>query len=277
MTAVTDIADKRMTAAGTHNLGRVVRMEWRKLWSVGSTWWILLIFAAGLLSYAAVAGSGGPTQPDGLYEPTDNVMQGLAFGQLTLGVLGVLVLSGEFSSGSIRSTFAAVPRRGRVLAAKAVVVAAVALVSGEALAFAAALTFGLAAPAGVPHPPGYPVWTIYTWLWTVLWGAAFILSEAEEIRFDIIYSNISEGLKRLFTVITGIALIFLYGISLPASFSYVKFMKVERSAYLHVPIDLLYSIYVIFVAACICRYCWLVVHAIRGGAAPVTDPARLSD
>jgi len=153
MTAVTDIADKRMTAAGTHNLGRVVRMEWRKLWSVGSTWWILLIFAAGLLSYAAVAGSGGPTQPDGLYEPTDNVMQGLAFGQLTLGVLGVLVLSGEFSSGSIRSTFAAVPRRGRVLAAKAVVVAAVALVSGEALAFAAALTFGLAAPAGVPHPP----------------------------------------------------------------------------------------------------------------------------
>jgi TRAP-type C4-dicarboxylate transport system permease small subunit len=118
---------------------------------------------------------------------------------------------------------------------------------------------------------------VTTWLWTVLWGAAFILSEAEEIRFDIIYSNISEGLKRLFTVITGIALIFLYGISLPASFSYVKFMKVERSAYLHVPIDLLYSIYVIFVAACICRYCWLVVHAIRGGAAPVTDPARLSD
>jgi TRAP-type C4-dicarboxylate transport system permease small subunit len=118
---------------------------------------------------------------------------------------------------------------------------------------------------------------VTTWLWTVLWGAAFILSEAEEIRFDIIYSNISEGLKRLFTVITGIALIFLYGISLPASFSYVKFMKVERSAYLHVPIDLLYSIYVIFVVACICRYCWLVVHAIRGGAAPVTDPARLSD
>src|SRR6266513_5261992 len=46
---------------------------------------------------------------------------------------------------------------------------------------------------------------ITTWLWTVLWGAAFILSEKEEIRFDIIYSNISEHVKRIFTVITGIA------------------------------------------------------------------------
>ena len=46
---------------------------------------------------------------------------------------------------------------------------------------------------------------VTTWLWTVLWGAAFILGEAEEIRFDIIYSNISEGVKRIFTVITGVA------------------------------------------------------------------------
>src|SRR4249920_2354680 len=54
---------------------------------------------------------------------------------------------------------------------------------------------------------------ITTWLWTVLWGAAFILGEAEEIRFDIIYSNASEGTRRVFTVITGVALVFIYGIS----------------------------------------------------------------
>lgn len=158
MTAVTDNvltdgADKRVAVAEAYKPGGVVRMEWRKLWSVGSTWCILLAFAGTLLAYAVLAGSGGPTQPDGLYDPTDNVMQGLALGQLTLGVLGVLVLSSEFGSGSIRSTFAAVPRRGRVLAAKAAVVAVVTLVAGEVLAFAAALTFGLAAPAGVPHPP----------------------------------------------------------------------------------------------------------------------------
>ena len=78
---------------------------------------------------------------------------------------------------------------------------------------------------------------ITTWLWTVLWGAAFILGEAEEIRFDIIYSNISEGTRRIFTVITGVALVFIYGISLPAAYRYVSFMKVEQSAYLHVPIN----------------------------------------
>lgn len=128
----------------------------------------------------------------------------------------------------------------------------------------------------------YPVgWTeevtVVTWLWTVLWGAAFVLSEAEEVRFDIIYSNISENLRRVFTVMTGVALIFLYGVSLPAAYSYVAFMKVERSAYLHIPINYLYSIYVIFAVACICRYCWLVWRAIRGGESPVTDRAQLSD
>ena len=118
---------------------------------------------------------------------------------------------------------------------------------------------------------------ITTWLWTVLWGAAFVVSEAEEIRFDIIYSTLSESVRRVLTVITGIVLVALYGISLPASYAYVSFMKVERSAYLHVPINWLYSIYVIFLVACIGRYCWLIVDAVRGGRPPDTDPARLSD
>lgn len=118
---------------------------------------------------------------------------------------------------------------------------------------------------------------ITTWLWTVLWGAAFILSEAEEIRFDIIYSNITEKLRRVCTVVTGIIAVFFYGISLPASYSYVSFMKVERSAYLHVPINLMYSVYIIFAMACIVRYAWLVYFAIRGGKSPATDPAKIGD
>ena len=118
---------------------------------------------------------------------------------------------------------------------------------------------------------------ITTWLWTVLWGAAFILDESEEIRFDIIYSNISDRVRRVFTVITGVALVALYGISLPAAYSYVSFMKVERSAYLRVPINWLYSVYIIFAVACIARYCWLVYRALRGAKAPATDPARLAD
>jgi len=119
---------------------------------------------------------------------------------------------------------------------------------------------------------------VTTWLWTVLWGAAFILGESEEIRFDIIYSNISEGTRRIFVVITGVILIALYGVSLPAAFQYVGFMKVERSAYLHIPINWLYCVFVIFAVACICRYCWLVCQAIRGQvSSPETDPAKIRD
>ena len=76
---------------------------------------------------------------------------------------------------------------------------------------------------------------------------------------------------------TGVALVLLYGISLPASYKYVSFMKVERSAYLHVPINLMYSVYIIFAVACIGRYSWLVYRAIRGGISPLTDPAEVSD
>jgi len=118
---------------------------------------------------------------------------------------------------------------------------------------------------------------VATWMWTVLWGAAFILGEAEEVRFDILYSNISENARRVCTILTGCTLIFLYGISLPASYKYVSFMKVERSAYLHVPIDLMYSIYIVFAVASIGRYAWLVYQAVRGARSPMTDPAKIED
>ncbi len=106
--------------------------------------------------------------------------------------------------------------------------------------------------------------SILCWMWGILWGAAFVVTESDEVRFDIVYGNVSEGVRRVFTVITGLALIGLYGVSLPAAWSFVAFMKVERSAYLHVPISYLYSIYIVFAVACIVRYTWLVFTAIRG-------------
>ena len=118
---------------------------------------------------------------------------------------------------------------------------------------------------------------IATWLWTVLWGAAFTLTESEEIRFDILYSQISERTRRVFTVITGLALVAMYGISLPAAYNYVSFMKVEHSAYLRVPLNWMYSIFIVFTLACIVRYAWLTWRAIRGDKSPETDPAKLGD
>jgi hypothetical protein len=54
-------------------------------------------------------------------------------------------------------------------------------------------------------------------------------------------------------------------------------MKVERSAYLHVPINWMYSVFIIFSVACIVRYCCLVYLAITGAKQPQTDPAKTGD
>ena len=118
---------------------------------------------------------------------------------------------------------------------------------------------------------------ITTWLWVVLWGAAFVLRESEEIRFDILYSNISETARRVLNIITGIVLIAAYVASLPAAYRYVSFMKVEHSAYLRVPINWMYSVFIIFSVACIARYCYLVYRAFTGAKQPETDPAKIGD
>lgn len=106
--------------------------------------------------------------------------------------------------------------------------------------------------------------SIISWLWLVLWGAAFVVGERDEIRFDIIYGLARPLTRRVFAVITGIAVIVLYGVSLPAIYDYVAFMKVEKTAYLGIPLDLLYSIYVLFAGATVARYVWLVWRSLSG-------------
>jgi C4-dicarboxylate transporter DctQ subunit len=115
----------------------------------------------------------------------------------------------------------------------------------------------------------YPLgWTeevsVLCWIWCTLWGAAFVLRERDEVRFDLIYSNSSAETRRVFTIITGIATILLFSIAMPAVWSYVTFLKVERSAYLGIRLHYLYSIYVIFSVAVIVRYAALTWRAIRG-------------
>ena len=140
-----------MTAAAD-DLRRAARMEWCKLRTIWSTWLVLLLFAVGMIGIAALAGASASTHPDASFDPTETLFAGLALGQLLIGALGVLTLSSEFGNGSIRATFAAIPRRGWVLAAKAAVTAAVTLSTGEAMAFGAFGAFHLAARRGVAIP-----------------------------------------------------------------------------------------------------------------------------
>jgi len=130
VTAV-ELKDARLSFAG------VVRSEWIKLRSLRSTFWCYLIVVLLMIGLAALvasalptdAGAGGaagprgaaalPTKPDATWLLVSTV--GVTFAQLVIAVLGALVVTGEYGTGMIRSTFAAVPTRLPALAAKALV------------------------------------------------------------------------------------------------------------------------------------------------------------
>jgi TRAP-type C4-dicarboxylate transport system permease small subunit len=116
--------------------------------------------------------------------------------------------------------------------------------------------------------------SVVLWLWIVLFGSAFVTREREEIRFDIIHSGARRQARRIMMVITALALVLLYGASLPAVVDYVTFMKVERTAYLKLPFNWVYSIYIAFAAAAVIRYLWLGWRAIRGEEPETFDPTK---
>ena len=106
--------------------------------------------------------------------------------------------------------------------------------------------------------------TVLCWVWVVLWCAAFVLSNDDEIRFDIIYTLVPPRVRRLFTAVSSIAFVALLLMSLPASWDYVAFMKREHTAYLHLRLDAMYSIYVIFVLACVVKQARIALRAVTG-------------
>jgi len=137
------------TARDRVRFPEAARMEWIKLRSLRSTWWVLALTVAGA---AGIAVAVGVNTQDAAADLTNNALAGIALGLLLAGVLGVLAMTGEYSSGTIRATLAAVPNRPLVLAAKAAVFGGLALAAGEAAAFIAFFAGGAALPAGIPAP-----------------------------------------------------------------------------------------------------------------------------
>ncbi|GAA1832111.1 ABC transporter permease subunit [Agromyces salentinus] len=128
--------------ATTLTFGGVLRSEWIKLRSLRSTTWsyvIVIAISLGMafimsLSMASGMNGGGDAGRAPADQQAQLVLQasvfGVYFGQLVAGVLGVLVISGEYTTGMIRSTLTAVPKRLPALAAKGVVLFAATFVVG---------------------------------------------------------------------------------------------------------------------------------------------------
>jgi ABC-type transport system involved in multi-copper enzyme maturation permease subunit len=124
--------------AGRVTFAGALRSEFTKIRSVRSTYWTLLAMFVVTVGFGALASTGAAHGPHGpFFDPTRQSLAGLYIGQLIIGVLGVLVISSEYSTGMIRTTLTTNPHRGVMIAAKGVVFTVVALVTSLVTSFAA--------------------------------------------------------------------------------------------------------------------------------------------
>lgn len=126
---------------GRYGISGLLRSEWTKLRSVRSTMWtlgitVVLGIGVSVLATAETRAHWTAGSRQG-FDPISTSLIGVFIGQFAIGVLGVLVMSGEYGTGTIRATLSAAPRRPLVLVAKAIVFGVVALVVAEVVSFLA--------------------------------------------------------------------------------------------------------------------------------------------
>jgi ABC-2 type transport system permease protein len=129
---------------GRANLAGTIRSEFTKIRSVRSTYWTMLVLLVITIGIGALVSwlTGSHWNQASLsqratFDPTSNSLVGLFFGQFVIVVLGAMTITSEYSTGMIRTSLTAMPRRGVFYVAKALVFTVVALVIGEVSSFVA--------------------------------------------------------------------------------------------------------------------------------------------
>lgn len=140
-TSRTVVLDPDRNVPGVRRPGfpETVHAEWIKFWSVRSSLWssvALVVLGAGMTVLVCALNAEWLASGSADEHPGSFLTFGMAFAQIAAIVLGALVVTGEYGTGMIRATLAATPRRGAVLAAKALVLTGTLLVIGTATAFA---------------------------------------------------------------------------------------------------------------------------------------------
>jgi ABC-type transport system involved in multi-copper enzyme maturation permease subunit len=133
-----------MTMTLSVGFGNLLQSEWTKLRSLRSTFWCTAIIAVSIFGIAILMGvrwadvlASDPPDKRAGFDATNTVLSGVYIAQVIVGAMGVLTISGEYGTGMIRASLAAVPQRRTLLLAKLLVLAAAVFVLSEALSFGA--------------------------------------------------------------------------------------------------------------------------------------------
>lgn len=135
------IATGQTACRSLSGFANVLRSEVCKLRSVRSTYWLLLATVMFNIGLAVPVAMFLPNHLKANYDPARISLGGLHLSQIAMGALGVLVIASEYDTGMIRTTLSAVPQRGPVLLAKAIVFAVTAVTVGTFASFSAYFVF----------------------------------------------------------------------------------------------------------------------------------------
>jgi ABC-2 type transport system permease protein len=194
-------------------VSRAIRAEWAKAWSDPGTAWLLGGLVVATVAVSAVAVGAARCQAAGCgQDPAAISLTGVYLGQAVAALAGVLVLGGEYGTGMIAVTLTAIPRRGRLLAAKTLVLAGPLLAASVLAAGAALLAGRLVLPGhGFTAARGFdlaggPAWRAACCAGLDLTLVGVLgLGVAAVVRDSAVATGIVFGLLYLFPVAAGLA------------------------------------------------------------------------
>jgi TRAP-type C4-dicarboxylate transport system permease small subunit len=126
------------------------------------------------------------------------------------------------------------------------------------------------------NPMGWTLELCLTlWLWLVFWGNAFVVRDRDHVTFDIVYLMSPRKLRQVLATVSALAIATGLAVSILPTWDYIDFMKIKKSATLHIPMRTVFSIYALFLGAIVLRNLWRVVQIWRDGK--TFDADRISE
>jgi TRAP-type C4-dicarboxylate transport system permease small subunit len=119
------------------------------------------------------------------------------------------------------------------------------------------------------NPLGWTMEACLTlWLWLVFWGGGLVLGDGDQVKFDVVLHWVRPATRRLFALVSALAIAAGFLAALPATLDYITFYKIKRSATLGIRLDYVFSVYAIFAVALIVRYAADAWRLYKDGEAP---------
>ena len=147
------------------------------------------------------------------------------------------------------------------------------------VALMAVMFFAFIVQIGSRYVFNAPVdWTfeliLITWLWSVFWGAAFLLKDRDQVKFDVLYNHVPERAQRVFALVAALFIAGGFLLSAPATWSFIEFKSIRSTDMLHLRFDFLFGVYLLFLAMTVIHYLWRAVRIVRGDALETLDGER---